>query len=214
MTPLLNDHNSYEDILESESLPFMKSSPGWKHVESSEAFRLMPQKPHFQPLEKQHAFLREGEALGLMVSFANLVEKTRKVHHDELKCVLEDLLDLVSYFKPFGFNVQPIQARLDELLRDKEKEVQLDGELKQVQEKIMNDKIEEEALISDIDKRDEKLRELQKSIDEISKERELLMKEKQTTGSMISSSLNMHNEIEKEMQRMKAKFDSITTAPW
>ncbi|KAF9592818.1 hypothetical protein IFM89_017437 [Coptis chinensis] len=69
MAALLNDRNSNLNVLENESLPFIKSSPGWKDVESNEIFRSMPQKPHFRPLQKKPELLREGKALGLMACF-------------------------------------------------------------------------------------------------------------------------------------------------
>ncbi|KAF9592810.1 hypothetical protein IFM89_017429 [Coptis chinensis] len=90
MAALLNDHNSNLNVLENESLPFIKCSPGWKDVESNEIFRSMPQKPHFLPLQKKLELLREGKALGLMVSFGSLVEKISKTHYDEPKSILED----------------------------------------------------------------------------------------------------------------------------
>ncbi|RVX01566.1 DUF724 domain-containing protein 7 [Vitis vinifera] len=60
-----------------QSLPFVKSSPIWNTLETLEVFQRMPQKPHFRPLENCKEERREGLAIGNMVTFSTLIEKSR-----------------------------------------------------------------------------------------------------------------------------------------
>lgn len=52
--------------------PFEKCSVAWKDIESMEVFREIPQKPHFLPLLDVKETVREGMAIGYMVTFSNV----------------------------------------------------------------------------------------------------------------------------------------------
>ncbi|XP_074325650.1 uncharacterized protein LOC141663740 isoform X1 [Apium graveolens] len=61
------------DSMESEeTIPFVKRSPLWESICSGKAYMKIKRKPHFQPLKEQEEVLREGSAIGLVVSFNNL----------------------------------------------------------------------------------------------------------------------------------------------
>ncbi|KAF5194665.1 hypothetical protein FRX31_015748 [Thalictrum thalictroides] len=72
-----------------ESLPFIKSSPLWETFDSTEVFQLIPQHPHFRPLEKYDEEVREGYAVGNMVNFANLAKRILKTKLEEPQSLLE-----------------------------------------------------------------------------------------------------------------------------
>ncbi|KAL8260205.1 hypothetical protein R6Q59_028158 [Mikania micrantha] len=55
--------------------PFIKRSPAWTAILSLELYQTLPQKPHFSPLKKTKEDHREGEAIALMVTFGNLVQR-------------------------------------------------------------------------------------------------------------------------------------------
>ncbi|PIA45965.1 hypothetical protein AQUCO_01600310v1 [Aquilegia coerulea] len=101
-------------------LPFIKSSLMWPQVESMDVFRSMPQQPHFNPLKEQDENLREGDAIGLMLSFTKLVEVTRKAQLDDCRSMFYTKLKALQVLEEHGFFVQPIRTKLVKLLRTKE----------------------------------------------------------------------------------------------
>ncbi|KAF9592816.1 hypothetical protein IFM89_017435 [Coptis chinensis] len=158
-------------------------------------------------------FLREGQVLSLMLSFADLVEKTKEAQLNEPKTDLENKLESLKYFKALGFNVRPIQTRPEELLRVKNRHLQLDGKLKQVEREMIEEQSKEKSLTSEVDGLDEKLGELRESMSKISQELEIVVMEKQTKGSSFGLLQNRLKDMEKEVERAKLDITCITEAP-
>ncbi|KAF9592823.1 hypothetical protein IFM89_017442 [Coptis chinensis] len=208
------DHNSDEQPLKNENLPFTKSFFLWKEIESMEAFSSIRQKPHFQPLSSRPEYFREGVAFGLMMSVAGLVEKTREAQLNEPKTDFENKLEALKDFESFGFHVQPVRARLEEFLRVKDSCVQLDGNLKQVEGEIKSEMNDEQSLKSKAVEIGEKLGELRESVTKIEKELKMVEMEKQAKGSSIASLQKRHNDIVKELQKTTFNFACIAAAPW
>ncbi|CAN6894096.1 unnamed protein product [Brassica oleracea] len=66
-------------------LPFAKESSLWKELETREVFqRAPPQGPHFSPLVGESEVFREGQALGMMLTFSKLVESVKDLEPDVL----------------------------------------------------------------------------------------------------------------------------------
>ncbi|KAF9604673.1 hypothetical protein IFM89_009109 [Coptis chinensis] len=207
------NHNSDEQTLNNENMPFTKSYPVWKDVESMEVFRSIRQKPHFRPLSSRSEYFREGDAVGLMLNFANVVEKIRGAQLNDPKSALESKLEALKYFEDFGFNVQPIRARLEELLRVQDSQLQLAGISKQLEWQITEERNKEQSLNSQVDELNETLRELQESLNQISKERKMVEMEKQKKGSSIALLQQRLNDIKKDIQRTKLNFTCVAAAP-
>ncbi|KAF9620465.1 hypothetical protein IFM89_012642 [Coptis chinensis] len=172
MQAFLVDQSSDEVMVENRTFPFTKSYSVWGNVESLEVFRLMPQHPHFRPLQKVNELLREGQALGYMVSFATLADKVSKAQLDEPNSTFEHILESLIELEANGFNVHRIRARIKKLLTIRDRVVQLDEELKQAEGKmIQKDHEEKESITSLENEMDEKLRDLQEFLTEINKKR-------------------------------------------
>ncbi|KAK9904575.1 hypothetical protein M0R45_000597 [Rubus argutus] len=108
---------------EDQIMPFVKSSPIWKAIESFDVFRIMPQNPHFRPLvkckEEYHRF---------SIAFWSLFLTWKSM----------DLM-LLSYV-----------GRVNELLSIKQRQAQFEGESKDAENKIVENtheksKLEDEA---------------------------------------------------------------------
>lgn len=97
-------------------LPFTKRSEFWDLVEAKEAFRLLPQKPHFRPLLQYAKEFREGMAVGLMVSFVHLVTDLCSLHIADSHQEFEEKLKALGPLEENGFNIQPVRDRLERLL--------------------------------------------------------------------------------------------------
>ncbi|KAL5700773.1 hypothetical protein ACHQM5_026181 [Ranunculus cassubicifolius] len=202
--------NSNKASLEHESSPFVKRSPFWETLESMEVFSSFPQHPHFQPLQQTNELLHEGLAFGYMMSFANVVDKTRNAHIDEPNGTLENDLNAVFDLKVVGFDVQRVQTRLEDLLRIKDKQVELDGELKQVEEKIK----EEECLTSELNEVEEKIIALQESISKLRDQRMNVLKKKTTKRFRVSEIQKKIQESENQIDKLTLDFDRVIAAPW
>ncbi|PIA41709.1 hypothetical protein AQUCO_02200259v1 [Aquilegia coerulea] len=122
------------------SLPFIKKSHMWRKFESMEVFQMMPQLPHFHALEKENEELREGLALGHMLSFANLKDKTCKAHIEDSRSMFENKLNALTDLEELGFTVHLIRSRLEELLRMRDRYDQLIDKSKAAEGEILNKK--------------------------------------------------------------------------
>ncbi|PIA60943.1 hypothetical protein AQUCO_00300455v1 [Aquilegia coerulea] len=211
---VMQDHNSDEVTLQHNNWPFMKSYSLWKDVESREVFQRIPQQPHFHPLKELNEFLREGNALGLTLSFANMFDKLRKAQFDEPRSTFDSKLDTLIRFEALGFNVERVRARIKEFIRLKDNQVKLDGTLQQFEEKVSKEKHEEDSLQAKINEMDEKLRKLNESFDQMNKKRLMVEIKRQSKGSDIVALKREHREIEEKFESAKRDFTHIATAPW
>uniref|UniRef100_J3N906 Agenet-like domain-containing protein n=1 Tax=Oryza brachyantha TaxID=4533 RepID=J3N906_ORYBR len=97
--------------------PFTKSSPIWSVVEAMDVFRKVPQRPHFLPLKHYSLALREGIALGLTMSYPNVVNDIRKLRITDSMETFEDSIKTLTTLEENGFNVQSLQRSLTKLLQ-------------------------------------------------------------------------------------------------
>ncbi|XP_062198360.1 uncharacterized protein LOC133901083 [Phragmites australis] len=98
---------------------FVKSSPAWPLIEAMDVFKEAPQQPHFLPLREFLPDLREGMAIGLMVSFANVVRTTRESSIEDSVKSFEEKIDTLCHLEKNGFNVQSLQHYLIKLFEIK-----------------------------------------------------------------------------------------------
>ncbi|PIA60951.1 hypothetical protein AQUCO_00300461v1 [Aquilegia coerulea] len=199
---------------DNQNLPFIKRNPVWQDLEAMGIFRSIPQLPHFRPLEQLSEFLREGQAVGYMLSYAIIADKASKAQVDEPRISLESKLNALLDLELLGFYVQPIRARLEELLRVKDCRVQLAVELKQVEEKIMKGENEKESLESELEKFDKKINDFQEFIIQLNKQRQMIFMEKQNKGLSIDELQQKICETEEEIHGIKLQFAHAAAAPW
>jgi len=74
----------------------------------------MPQNPHFLPLEQYSENCREGMAIGLMVTFGNLVNKLRKLQINDPGDTLQDMMSSFVRLEIYGFTVQHLRAPVED----------------------------------------------------------------------------------------------------
>ncbi|KAF5190424.1 hypothetical protein FRX31_019987 [Thalictrum thalictroides] len=179
--------------LENQSLPFVKTSDLWEGFESMEVFQLMPQYPHFRPLEKENEELREGLAIGNMVNFANLMKRTCKAQLDDPRSMLQMKLKALPAFEEHGFTVQPIRSRLEKLLKLKDCYSQCGERLKTFEEMVNDERRE---------------------FDEIQESITRLNMELQLKGSKIAELQMKADAIGKMVESTRIDFNGEVTTPW
>ncbi|KAL5698053.1 hypothetical protein ACHQM5_029138 [Ranunculus cassubicifolius] len=210
----VSNHKSDEELPENVDFPFVKTYPVWKTREFVEVFKSMTQQPHFRALEQENEYLREGEAIGYMLSFLSIIAETRNIHLDEPKSFFEDRLSALIKLEGNGLNVESIRSRLHKSLQVSDTKAQLDGDLKQVEGKIIEDKHEEAILRFEVDKLDENIRDFEESISKMKQKRELIGKEYQEKYNHIAALQEKIHETEKNIRGANIQFTRVAADPW
>lgn len=192
---------------ENQSLPFVKNTPLWKTIESMEVFRKMPQKPHFRPLESSKENSREGLAIGFMVNFASVAEKTSSLQFDDSRSIIEDNLETLLELENHGFDVKLLRDRLTGLLLMKDKQEELQDESNENRSQ-MRDISEDKSRI------DEKIAEIDKKLRILQEERALALSTKEKKDSEIAYLESTVNRINKVISSVRLQFEALVAAPW
>ncbi|XP_059657526.1 uncharacterized protein LOC132304042 isoform X6 [Cornus florida] len=193
--------------VENQSLAFVKISPLWETIETMEVFRVMPQKPHFRPLDNCKESSREGLAIGSMVTFFNVAKKTFELHSDDPRSVIEDGLETLLDLDSHGFDVKLLRDRLTGLLLLKDKQEQLQDQTTELKTRIMEHTHQKSKIDEEIDEIDELIRVLQEK-------RALVVPLKETKDSEIASLQSRERDIIEDIKSMKLDFEGLAAAPW
>ncbi|RCV38524.1 hypothetical protein SETIT_8G149800v2 [Setaria italica] len=84
-------------------------------------FKVIPQQPHFNPLQLENPGLREGRAFGLMVSFVTIVKKLNNSTIDDSEASFQEMKSTLSELEANGFSVQTLQSFLAKMIVMKQK---------------------------------------------------------------------------------------------
>ncbi|KAG2554594.1 hypothetical protein PVAP13_9KG598700 [Panicum virgatum] len=106
-------HQEYTCLAESlaiENLPFMKTSSMWEYLESMEVFRNIPQRPNFSKFQQHVPELREGMALGLMISFTSLADNIKRLSIHDDDALFQEKMKGLSSLEADGFDVRRLRS--------------------------------------------------------------------------------------------------------
>lgn len=190
-----------------QSLPFVKNTPIWKAIESMEAFQKMPQNPHFRTLDSCKESSREGLAIGYMVTFASVVEKTSKLQFDDPRSIIEENLETLLELESHGFDVNKPRNRLTGLLLMKDKLEEFDDQKKKPKSLITEANHGNSKLRETIDKIDNQMRKLHE-------ERALALSAKEKNDSLIASLESTVEGINGGIRSVQLEFEALVAAPW
>ncbi|XP_072988335.1 DUF724 domain-containing protein 6-like [Typha latifolia] len=195
-------------------LPFAKSSFIWESIESMEIFRRVPQEPHFLPLEQYCSQFREGMAIGLMVSFANLVASIDKLNIDDDLHLFEEKLNGLVPLEANGFNVQCVRSRLNELLQIKNLQAERKRKKAALEEKILERQGDNDRLNALIHTLDVAIPELEQNLALFRERRNLVMAQRNGNSSDISRLKMDVAEVEKSYFSAEQLFHSALSESW
>ncbi|XP_006349167.1 uncharacterized protein [Solanum tuberosum] len=147
--------------IETQSLPFVKNTLLWSTIEAMDIFRRIPQKPHFTPLEHSKESSREGQAIGYMVTFLSIVERTSRLHYDDPRSTFEEIMETLTDLETHGFNVQVVRDRLTELLSMKDKQEKLESQVADIDSQIITHNMDKERFDGEIKEINKQIAELQ-----------------------------------------------------
>ncbi|XP_017232086.2 DUF724 domain-containing protein 6 isoform X1 [Daucus carota subsp. sativus] len=162
------------DAMENEqSLPFVKNPLLWEDIDSMETYKKMTQKPHFAPLYEHIEEEREGLAVGHIVNFVNLIEDISKLQFSSDIAVIERGLKSLDEYKSHGFDVEKVQASLNQLLLKKQQADEFQREYEDIRSKIANS-VDNGELDEEISQLCQEFRETEKKLSEAKQKSEAL----------------------------------------
>lgn len=188
-------------------LPFVKSSPIWKSLEALEVFQRMPQNPHFRPLENCKEESREGLAIGNMVTFSNLTQKAAGLRFDDPRSTFSNCLEALMELETHGFNIKPVQRRIDELLSIKDQQERLKTKTKELESQIMDHTHEKTKF-------DQEIYEIDKTMIELQEKRAVALLNKESKDSEIATLLSSVDTMKESIQSGRQDFERLATTPW
>ncbi|XP_016447153.1 DUF724 domain-containing protein 10-like [Nicotiana tabacum] len=191
---------------ETQSLPFVKTSLLWGKIESMDIFQRIPQAPHFSPLEKERESSRERLAIGCMVTFSRMAEKTSWLHIDDPRSTFDEILETLSDAEKHGFDVQPVRDRLTELLLMKDKKEKLEAQVADIGNQIMMHNTDRENT-------DGKIEEINKQIAEIQDKISLAISRKEVKDREIDCLRSQLEDTQVDMMNAHNAFFSIASKP-
>ncbi|XP_058196387.1 DUF724 domain-containing protein 3-like isoform X3 [Rhododendron vialii] len=187
--------------------PFEKRSPVWATLERMEIFQKMPQNPHFSPLVKSKEDSREGLAIGQMVIFSSVVEKTSKLQFSDPRSIIDSSLETLSDLETHGFDVHPIRHRLKELLSKKENQGHLLEESQEIEKKIAEQSVEKVKI-------GEEICEINKKMEELQEKLALATAMEKMTDYDIDTLKSKMDVIHRDIQNAQRDFGRLAAAPW
>ncbi|KAB2598397.1 hypothetical protein D8674_001317 [Pyrus ussuriensis x Pyrus communis] len=191
---------------DSPDSPFVKSYPEiWQKVESMDAFRRYPQKPHFYPLIKCGELSRESLAIAKMLTFASLVEKTSKLNIEVPDDFFDSSFQELGDLETFGFDVKGVRDRLNSLLEMKVQLGQLQDKSKEVEIQIAEQTQERK-------KHNEKISGVAKQIKDLQDQLVVLMSEDAAKGTEISRLQSEENAITESILSTRRNFEKLSEA--
>ncbi|KAK4839895.1 hypothetical protein QYF36_025795 [Acer negundo] len=110
---------------ENQNLRSLESSPVLKFVQSLKEFQLMPQKPHFRPLDECEVVFREGLALKHIMTFVNVVKETSKLQVNASGSIMDSLLKCLPELESHGFDIKDLIDAIEEIKVLEEKKARL-----------------------------------------------------------------------------------------
>ncbi|BFG23819.1 hypothetical protein CerSpe_100920 [Prunus speciosa] len=191
---------------EKGGLPFVKSSPVWKAIETLEVFRMIPQTPHFRPLGQCKEEYREGSAIGNMITFSRLVEKISRLQFDEPKDVFNSILESLLDLEKYGFNVTVLRERLNNLLSVKDRQGQFQVESKDAESKIREHSHEKTKLVEEADC-------IAKKIIELEEKHASVKLEVGAKDLEIARLQKLVDAMSETIQSARSDFEKLASAP-
>ncbi|KAF3322514.1 hypothetical protein FCM35_KLT13655 [Carex littledalei] len=196
-------HTPVESITYDILLPFEKTSPLWKTLETTlKAFSRIPQMPHFMKLESECKDIREGLAIGMMVTYDTLSESIQRLSIHTEATVFEEKISCLESLEENGFIVDPIRSRLQRLLEIKKKYTESAVKRVELENTLVKKEMENMSSHATADAYEAQLEYIRKSIAELKEKEKALMAEK---AGVLDSTV----ELERDISSLREEISSI-----
>lgn len=172
-----------------------------------EIFNRTQLKPHFNPLAKCREETREGLAIGHMVTFSSVAEKTLNLRFSDPSSVIINNLKTLVELEKQGFDVEPIRARSMTLLAKKEQERKLEAEYKMIENEITNSEHEKDRLSQ------EKIQ-IKATMKELVEKLSWIDSEKGRKDEKISTLRSRQEAIRERVRGVEDEFENAANCPF
>ncbi|XP_065854108.1 DUF724 domain-containing protein 2-like [Euphorbia lathyris] len=203
----LNQADADGELVKNQDMPFVKTAALWQYLDSHEVFKILPQKPHYAPLFEVDEIMREGCAIGHMLTFTFLVDGTSKLTVETQRKVYESYFTVLAGLETHGFDVKPVVERLEKLLAIKAQQDQLVDETKGIQFKLAEFKGERA-------KWDKEINAVQKKISELKEQLALILSERAATDHRSDILQIDFNNLNAAIVNAEQEFQRLVAAPW
>ncbi|CAN6372393.1 unnamed protein product [Urochloa humidicola] len=197
---------SHLPVAQCNQVLFIKSSPMWSLVEASDAFKMVPQRPHFHPLQQYQLALREGMALGMMSSFADLVKDTMEASIDHSTDWFEDKISSLSYLERNGFDVQFLQSTLTKLLHMKSYGTSYLGEIRKMDSLIVGMAASSSQTDALLDEKDRAIAELEQKLGRLRQDSQKIAKRKEHEDAELFGLQSARSKFKEAYDGVKRQF--------
>ncbi|CAN6363145.1 unnamed protein product [Urochloa humidicola] len=197
---------SHLPVSQGHQVPFVKSSSMWPLLEALDAFKIVPQRPHFLPLRQYQLALREGMALGMMSSFAELVKDTMEASIDHDTEWFEDKISALCYLQGNGFDVQFFQNTLTKLLHMKSDGTSYVGEIRKLDSQIGGKKASSSQIDALLDEKDRAIAELEQKLGRLRQESQKIAKYKEHEDAELLGLQSARSRFEEAYSDVKRQF--------
>lgn len=204
------DKSSQEQL----PLPFKKSSFMWKSIESMEEFSRMPQHPNFHPLEQYHKDFREGMAIGLMITFSNLVKSIGKLQITDSRQKFDDILNALVNLEVHGFDVQRLQSCILDMLKVKESQERLIDESSALEALLIQEKREKDRLNAESESIEKTIKEIEQTLSDLYEERSHISELKKESDCRMGKLEMDSRRVEDALSSTNHDFATMVSAIW
>ncbi|KAK3164526.1 hypothetical protein QOZ80_1AG0020490 [Eleusine coracana subsp. coracana] len=177
-----------------------------------EVFKLLPQKNlHFHEVWNNYPReLREGQALGLMLSFANMAESIKNIRVEDDPQLYQEKMRSLLDLEDNGFEVGALKDRLDNLLCLRYHQI----DLKKMKAHLNNEVLKLEISNTEVEQRLKFIRMYMMGLGEEPPQfRELTMQKSVNSSNILKLQDELH-QVEDSLMSVEADFNNAAAAPW
>ncbi|XP_012703667.1 DUF724 domain-containing protein 3 [Setaria italica] len=190
-------------------VPFVKTSHFWSEIDESDVFKEFPQQPHFLPLQQYLPGLREGKALGLMVSFDLFVKSIRKSSIADNEGSFEEAKGILAELKTNGFDVQYFETLLDKAIKVKfeyTKHLEEKSAVEAQKLGAISSLSKNDSLLCEVD---QAMAELEEKLEHLRQKGQLIEKAKEDDEEKLSKLSVVESSVQKALDADKQQFQRI-----
>jgi len=199
---------------EKSVLPFTKKSELWELVESREVFHMLPQQPHFRPLLQYGQRYREGMALGLMVTFANLMTDISRLRIVDSQLDFEEKLKALGPLEANGFNILLVRTRLEKLLGLRSARSQSEGKKHSLGTEVLELEEEKEQSSLLMFSVENVISELKQKLTDLQDKRESMLLDIRKNDAKLTNLKTSFQAAEEASISVERQFNCALAAPW
>nr|CAB3452390.1 unnamed protein product [Digitaria exilis] len=200
-----------DDLVQQDEseVPFVKSSELWLHIDAMDVYKKVPQQPHFRPLGKCLPTVREGMALGLMVTFAKSVEEVSRLSITDSIASFKEKITTLHHLEENGFDVQFLRSTLVKMLQIKSDHINYLTEKYQLKSQLLEKTTSLSQIDEQLDKKEETIGKLEEELEHARQEAQKIVEEKEREDKELSRLVAADSSVKEACASAELQFQSV-----